>query len=96
MDGLFVYQRLLKSCEYLQYLQYLHEAHKHTRGSQKKKSFQFLAFARLFDEEKETNNAEIPQVLTFILLSAGLRLYRETCVVGSEKTHEDEGSTSWI
>ena len=65
-------------------------------GAPKKKSFQFKAFARLFDEEKETNNAEIPQVLTFILLSAGLRLYRETCVVGSEKTHEDEGSTSWI
>ena len=61
-----------------------------------KNFFQFPAFARLFDEEKETNNAEIPQVLTFILLSAGLRLYRETCVVGSEKTHEDEGSTSWI
>ena len=98
MDGLFVYQRLYKSCEYLQYLQYLHylhEAHKHIRGSQKK-SFLFSAFARLFDEEKETNNAEIPQVLTFILLSAGLRLYGETCVVGSEKTHEDEGSTSWI
>ena len=39
VDGFFVYQRLYKSCEYLQYLQYLqylHEAHKHTRGSQKK------------------------------------------------------------
>ena len=64
MDGLFVYQRLYKSCEYLQYLQYLqylHEAHKHTRGSQKN-LFNLSAFAKLFDEEKETNNAEIPQV----------------------------------
>ena len=66
------------------------------QGLPKKKSFNFSAFAKLSDEEKETNNAEIPQVLTFILLSAGLRLYQETCVVGSEKTHEDEGSTSWI
>ena len=46
--------------------------------------------------EVEAANAAIPQVLTFILLSAGLRLYGETCVVGSERTHEDEGSTSWI
>ena len=75
MDGLFIYQRLYKSCEYLQYLQYLqylHEAHKHTRGSQKKeKSFNFSTFAKLFDEEKETNNAEIPQVAR--LLSSRLQ-----------------------
>ena len=73
MDGLFVYQRLLKSCEYLQYLQYLqylHEAHKHTRGSQKN-LFNLSAFAKLFDEEKETNNAEIPQVAR--LLSSRLQ-----------------------
>ena len=60
-------------------------------GAPKKNSFQFPAFARLFDEEKETNNAEIPQVLTFILLSAGLRLYGETCVAaakGRTKTKE--------
>ena len=73
MDGLFVYQRLYKSCEYLQYLQYLqylHEAHKHTRGSQKN-LFNFSTFAKLFDEEKETNNAEIPQVAR--LLSSRLQ-----------------------
>ena len=73
MDGLFVYQRLYKSCEYLQYLQYLqylHEAHKHTRGSQKN-LFNLSAFAKLFDEEKETNNAEIPQVAR--LLSSRLQ-----------------------
>ena len=66
------------------------------QGLPKKNLFNFPVFAKLSNEEKETNNAEIPQVLTFILLSAGLRLYREICVVGSEKTHEDEGSTSWI
>ena len=70
MDGLFIYQRLYKSCEYLQYLQYLHEAHKHTRGSQKN-LFNLSAFAKLFDEEKETNNAEIPQVAR--LLSSRLQ-----------------------
>ena len=73
MDGLFVYQRLYKSCEYLQYLQYLqylHEAHKHTRGSQKTFSI-FLAIAKMFDEEKETDIAEIPQVAR--LLSSRLQ-----------------------
>ena len=62
------------------------------QGLQKKKA---LTQSQL-SGEVEAANAAIPQVLTFILLSAGLRLYQETCVVGSEKTHEDEGSTSWI
>ena len=40
-------------------------------GAPKKKLFNFSAFAKLFDEEKETNNAEISQVAR--LLSSRLQ-----------------------
>ena len=40
-------------------------------GAPKKNHFNFSTFAKLFDEEKETNNAEIPQVAR--LLSSRLQ-----------------------
>ena len=40
-------------------------------GAPKKNLFKLSAFAKLFDEEKETNNAEIPQVAR--LLSSRLQ-----------------------
>ena len=70
---------------------YIYNEHLSIPGAPiKKYLFNFSTFARLFDEEKETNNAEIPQVARFRPRVCRTPAHRGSCVVGSEETYEDE------
>ena len=68
---------------------YIYNEHLSIPGAPKK-SLIYSTFAKLSVEEKETNNAEIPQVARFRPRVCRTPAHRGSCVVGSEETYEDE------